>query len=508
MAVTEVGIATATEPRTAPWTETTRLLCAAAYTEVTFAQEVVEQLLEEDYRAVEVPPAVDAAPVIKHCLVAFAQKMARDRLLAAILGLVLLYLVVVGNTVALSFAVVWGALAFLAGRGAKHLLRRGFAVFLAVGAVAWLVIAGGDVVVALGLLTAWATVTYDLWRATYKIVRKRLNARDFDPAAAPAVASGELARRTDEIAARQAGNLTVYSGFLPFAGAGRDLGGWSFVVDLRKGREELGHRCEPQPVEPQELYAGVERALRDILQISDLTIEDRLFVNGTDIRDDRVLLPSPVGRPSASAPDAELRRLMLAPTRRVRHYTCIRVTDRRGELVLSLYLRFAVANRRLFCELSGFLLTPLKPELHRSDGISPEPELEDLARLAWRSLVLTPVLWFRSPAAVLRPLLRQRRSAKQLRMVERNAFFDYGPPSPCWTACDRRTTRATSRCSTRRCTPRCSSARSSTRSSASSTPATSTRASSSSAARRSSTTVSWCRADRSRPRTSRSGQTH
>lgn len=55
-------------------------------------------------------------------------------------------------------------------------------------------------------------------------------------------------------------------------------------------------------------------------------------------------------------------------------------------------------------------------------------------RLAGRSLVLTPALWFRSPCAVLRPLLRQRRRTKLLKHVKRNAFFDYGAPV---TALDR-----------------------------------------------------------------------
>jgi hypothetical protein len=162
--------------------------------------------------------------------------------------------------------------------------------------------------------------------------------------------------------------------------------------------------------------------------MSKLTIEDRAFVNGTDIRDDRALLPLPTGRPSTALPDAALRQFMVAPTHRVRHYTCIRVTDWRGELVLSLYVRFAIANERLFCELSSFLLLPLKPELHRCDGISPKPEVEDLLRLAGRALAEMPILLLRSPSAALRPLWRQRRRAKQLRTVERNVFFDYGSP--------------------------------------------------------------------------------
>jgi hypothetical protein len=83
MAILEVGQEFAAKSEAARPTETTRLLCAAAYTEPTFAQEVVEELVEEDYRAVAVPPGVDPGPVIKHCLAALGKKRLRDRVLAA-----------------------------------------------------------------------------------------------------------------------------------------------------------------------------------------------------------------------------------------------------------------------------------------------------------------------------------------------------------------------------------------------------------------------------------------
>lgn len=357
----------------------------------------------------------NVAAVIKHCLAALSQKTLRDRLLAANFFVVLVVLFAVFGPLGLLFLGGLALSAFvsyaLAAVAQKILPTWVLAVVLVglflftIARFSWL---------GLGFLVAWATVFYDLWHGTYRIVTKRLNARAFDPAEAPAVASPELARRADEIIERQARNLTVYSGFRPFVGSGADVGGRSFVVDLRKGKDELGHRFEPGQVEPLDLYAGVERGLA-ALDMRNLTIEDRVFVNGADIRDDRALLPSPTGRPSSTVSEDALRQLMVVPTHRLRHYTCIRVTDWRGQLVLSLYLRFAVANGRLFCELSDFLLLPLKPELHRSDGISPEPEVGDLVQLAWRAGMLAPLLWLRSPAAVLRPLLRPRRRARLLK---------------------------------------------------------------------------------------------
>jgi hypothetical protein len=431
MAVTEVGPQPATASSGAPWTKTTRLLCAAAYTDATLAQEAVEELLKEEHRAVEVPPGVDPEPVLKHCLAAYGHKRRRDRVLVADLIFLVSYILVAGGPFALGFSLALAGVAHVAARAATGPARplRWWSTAYLLGAVASLLVSvlfiPTNAVIALGVSLAWGTIAYDVWRANYHVVTKQLNARAFDPDAAPPVEDSDDVRRIHEIVERQAGNLTVYSGFLPFARAGRDLGGWSFVVDLRKGRERMGQRVEPTAVESLELYEGVEDALRG-LRMSNLTIEDRAYVNGADVRGDAALLPSPTSRPSSSVADVELRRLMVAPEHRIRHYTCIRVTDWGGELVLSLYLRFGIANGRLFCELSSVLLTPLKPELHLSDGISPEPELEDLMRLAWRSLVLTPPLWFRSPYAVLRPLIRDRRRRRELRNIRRDVLFDYG----------------------------------------------------------------------------------
>ncbi len=94
MAILDVGRAAVAEQEAVGWTETTRLMCAAAYTEPTFAQEVVEELVEEDYRAVAVPPGVDPEPVVKHCLAAIRRKTVRDRILAANLVLAVLFFLV------------------------------------------------------------------------------------------------------------------------------------------------------------------------------------------------------------------------------------------------------------------------------------------------------------------------------------------------------------------------------------------------------------------------------
>jgi hypothetical protein len=361
-------------------------MSAAAYLEGTFAQEVVDELADESYRAVQVPEGVDAVPVVRHCLAACRRKNIRDGLLAALL------LVAVASVV-----------------------TRTTALF------------------PVSIVAAWAVVVWDVWTSSRGLALHKLSAATFRPEDAPPVSNSKAAARLSELDARRRGNITVYSGFNPFAGSGFDHGGWSFAMDMRKGRDDLGERREPKPFQVPELYEAAISALQ-ALRIDGLEIEDRLFVNGTDLRHDRLLLPDVVGHPVTSVSQADLERFITHPTHRVRHYACVRVVDWRGELVVSLFLRFALENGRLFAELSRFLLPPLKSQYRRVDSIEPELTVRGALSMIGRASLLTIPLWVRSPASVVRPLRRARRQSRRLRNVKRDPMFDYGAPT---TALDR-----------------------------------------------------------------------
>lgn len=369
------------------WTEATRLMCVAAYLDATFAQDVVDEVVYEHHRAVQVPTGVDIATVVKHCLAAERQKIVRDGLLTldVLLTLILLFVKV---------------------------------------SLAWL---------AFGYLLGCVIVLWDIWRATYLVV-KRLNPRDFAMHTAPTPADSRLAGRIDALARDQRGNLSVYSGFMPFSGAGMNVGGWSFLVNLHRGGDDLfGERSIPRELEVMELYEGVTGSL-DALEMGNLEIRDRLFVSGSDVRDDKALMPNPMGPPLAWVDLDVLSRYMAAPTHQIRHYRCIEIVDWRGELVVSLFLRFAIRNGRLFCELNKFVLVPLNEDLHRLDhaggGIRPREVLSTIVRAAFT----TPSLSFRAPKVIFRPLGRSMEAAGTAKRVARDPFFDYGASA---TALDR-----------------------------------------------------------------------
>lgn len=369
------------------WTEVTRLMCAAAYLDGTFAQDVVDGVLHEHHRAVQIPPGIDVATVAKHCVAACQQKVVRDVLLTAD---VLLTVVLAAVT------------------------KSGL----------WLVV---------GLLLAWAIVLWDVWSATYQVVVKRLNPLAFASHSPPEPTDPKIAGRISELSAERNGNLTVYSGFLPFSGAGLRAGGWSFVVDLRKGNDALGQHTDPVAPTVIELYSGVRRALA-ALGMTNVQIKDRLFVSGSDIREDRTLLPDPLGRPRSRVDPGVMGHYVTYPTHRIRHYQCTEIIDWRGELVVSLFLRFAVSGGRLFCELSKFVLMPLKEEFHRLDHMGGRLRPGDVLSMVTRSLFLTPGLSLRAPTVVLRPFRRSRELSDSTKQVEDDPFFDYGAPR---TALDR-----------------------------------------------------------------------
>jgi hypothetical protein len=368
--------------------ETTRLMCAAAYLDGVFAQDVVDEVIHEEHRAVAIPPGVDIGAVAKHCVQACRQKLVRDVLLTSDLLL----------------AVV---------------------LFVVERSLGWLL---------LGFLLAWAIVLWDIWSATYFVVVKRLNARSFSSEGPPPLPDANVARRIEELEQSQRGNLTVYSGFLPFSGAGHLAGGWSFVVDLRKPkRDVLGQVSALQNLTPVELYEGVRRAVGS-LEMPNMELRDRLFVSGSDIREDSSLLPNQLRRPLWQVDERLVNHYIASPTHRVRHYQCIQIVDWRGELVVSLFLRFGIKNERLFCELSKFVLFPLKEELHRYDNFGGKIQLRHVVSMVSRSFFASFGLWLRSPKIIVKPLKSTRDRAYATRQVEQDPYFDYGAPE---TALDR-----------------------------------------------------------------------
>jgi hypothetical protein len=57
---------------------TTGYLCAAAQIDRTFRTQVLEKILDEEYRVISIPAGVDLLAVAKHCLDAKRRKLIRN----------------------------------------------------------------------------------------------------------------------------------------------------------------------------------------------------------------------------------------------------------------------------------------------------------------------------------------------------------------------------------------------------------------------------------------------
>lgn len=363
--------------------DTTRLLCAAAYRDRKFASYVVDKVLKEELRGVAPSFGVDIVPVVRHCLVAQRRRLFVDTVLVLVL------------------------------------LAGGVMVLRGVDPIN----AGARVI-----LLAWAVIFVADCLTRYQVLVDFFPDR-FDPAAAPRPASRRQARLIAELARHENGNITVYSGFQPFVGAGLLSESWSFTIDLRKGREEFGEAREPREFEVDDLYDALAQGLRD-LSIDGLDPHHRLFVNGEDIRREGWILPDPLHRPVSAVHPRLVREFLRAPTRKVRHYMVAQVQDWSGELIVTLFVRFSRSGACLVAEGVYGLLPPLREWYHQVDRLRPGADLRNAARMVARSVWMTPWLLVRAPFEIagqaLKPLADHLARRELRRQIRSDMRFDYG----------------------------------------------------------------------------------
>jgi hypothetical protein len=379
------------------YTHTTRYLCAAAYSDSSFRDAVIRKALEEEHKAVAPSFGMDPALVVRHCLRARKKLAARDRWLIA---LAVFYLIAAAAT-------------------------NDPAVAITVGLLVW---AGAFVI----------CFAYKL--RVLRILTEKFTRDKFNPDLEASVDDRDVAHLDES----QNGNVVIYSGFSPFVGSGLNLGGWSFALDLRKSadgseaaREDHASRkkaagddtAAPLPVEIAELYQRVSDEIA-ALNLDRVTVEDKIYVNGQDIRGDQRFLTNPLARPRVKV-DAEVMATAIQEgSHQTRHYRCIRVEDWSGELVLSIFLRFSKLSHNLFVEASYFLLTPVKEKYHSVDTMGAKPSFRKFAEFFVYSAVVSTFLlvWavFSIFTKLQHKLTRWSEKREERKTILENPSFDYG----------------------------------------------------------------------------------
>jgi len=362
------------------YTETTRYLCAAAHLQTDFRNDVIRQVVEEEHKAIGECIDVDVASVVKHCLAARRREALRNIALMVILLFFILFLI----TFQFKFCL-------------------------------------------LCLILVWVVVFFELWIGHFKVLARQLTRAGYKPDAINFQLDPNLEQKIRET---QNANVVRYSSFTPFIGSGYPIGSWHRTFNITKGKQELEKSLPPLSFELLEMYEYLTEAIRE-LNIDGLSIKDKLYVHGEEIRDDQRFLAHPFARPRVQVASSLVRTFIEKPTHSIRYYKCLQVMPQKGELVLSIFLNFAKKRPYLHARAQYFLLPPLKEIYYEEiDAVHPNLLVGKIWQLLKESISAAPRLWILSPIelfkALLLPLQHQVELLRIRKQIRENRNFDYG----------------------------------------------------------------------------------
>ncbi|MFI6922311.1 hypothetical protein ACIBIZ_20395 [Nonomuraea spiralis] len=342
----------------------------------------IRSILHDRFRAVAQSPGVDLATMLKYALMAQRRQRVRDAVLAVLAVVTLLTL--------------------------------------------------SSSLVLLPLFLAWLVVFVELYDAYESVILTKLTRDSFDPADAPLPSSPSMRDHLVDIADRGAGNVTVFADYSPFVGHGSRINNWSFTMNVAKARP--GETVVPFAV--GELYDRVGAEI-GALGLPGLTVENKLFVNGLDLRYETdpelqaAVLPDALLPPVPIVSERFIHELRDNPRTRARPYLTVSVTGWEGEVVISIFLRFVLLAEKgmMFTEAGYSLLPPLREAYREVDRLVNHPPAQRMARLAVAALGRTfGGLLLAVPntvAAVSEPGRRRRQHRAGIKAI-RGHTFNYG----------------------------------------------------------------------------------
>jgi len=372
--------------------EATRYLSAATQVDVSYAEAVVSEVMNEPFRALAPTFGVDVPVVVKWALRALRTRAFRDYLLAATFPLVILSLV-------------------------PPLWPLGLVLFPA------------------ALVIACLIVSWESWERFHHVVGQKMLRDRFDPAAAPDPTKSADRERLAEVSKRRDGNLVVFSGHSAFIGSGDKLYYQRILLDVSRGREaEDGTPMEPDPFTSQDLHAAIVEAFGGnaglAKSLQNIRVYERLFVNGLHIQNDPRLLPDPFQPPPSSVDRDLLVAAALHPTAEARTYVCVEMPGWQGQLVVTMFIRAVHTGSSLYIDWTFRVLPPLRSKFLQIDEIYQQPRYRQLQTSIGKSLRDTAPALFQSPVKVYRawrlPRNAQRYKNRQSRAIRNGYIFDYG----------------------------------------------------------------------------------
>ncbi len=388
-------------------TDTTRYLAAAAYRDFQFRDKIIEETVNQRYRAIAPCYGVDLVTVVKHCLKARRIKIIRNILIA--LTLLILFLK----------EDFYKDLVYVFGQNPEQLPQFIEYYF-------WSPIVPS-------LVLAFFIVGSEKFLTTHTIVAKSFSKNAFVSKSQDAKKETDNQHqdnsKLNRISTMNEANVVVYGAFSPFVGSGLDYGGWSFVVNISKAKEPLGKDAPPKPFDIVTFYDFIGEVINE-MKIDGLTVNDKLFVDGRSIRDEKCFMPKMFSRPVCFLEDEKLTEFVGYTSDNIRHYKEIQVIGWNGEMITTIFLRLEKTKNHLFVEANYFLLPPLQSKFYNIDELSPKLSINRVLNILFTSAIYTPVLWIGSPFFILYYLThpiglwQQNRTIRKI--IKNNMVFNHG----------------------------------------------------------------------------------
>jgi hypothetical protein len=383
--------------------ETTRYLAAATQTHFKYAEDVVERVQHERFRALAPAYGVDVVVVTKWALAAVRRRKHRDYILAGLLPL--------------SILLAWE----------YHRL----------------------LLIAVIVIISWPIVSWEHWDRIHNTVTRKMLRDRFSMDGAPDPPTDPDRRRLGKVAERRDGNLVVFSGHAAFVGSGKHLYHRRLVLDVSRGEDgEDGKPQDPVEFTSRDLHYALINAFGDEglgdleTGLANVFVEERLFINGLHIQPNSQLLPKHFEPPPTRVSDYELAAATLHPTPNARTYVCVEMPGWQGQLVVTLFARAVHAGGCLYVEWSFRVLPPLHNEYLQVDKLYEQPTYRQLRDSLWVGLRGVVPALLASPYQVLRiwrrSLAARVKYSQQAAQIRRGCVFDYGAlPSIREDACGR-----------------------------------------------------------------------
>ncbi|HXR64843.1 MAG TPA: FHA domain-containing protein [Ktedonobacteraceae bacterium] len=446
-------------------TNTTRYLCAAGRLDEDFQDYTMRHVIYEGRRALGESYGVDMLAVVSWCKAGLRRIHTRDAILTALLALsILLFAYTIhtlfggvgglttmnnangsGSASLFFIAPIMNALTFLFLLSIALVLLLTFGLeawikrrwpnshpgILSLVVISWLLFPYGLVLIPL----SWLVILIELITRFYGQAINDLRKHTFNPQARPVPLDPALAAKLRTSFTTGQRNVVAYSGYRPFAGAGKYLTGWSFVIDTSKGApvpldlSGANARQTPQTFTTSSLYEAIARDAR-VLGLNDvLEIEGKLYVRGQYLPEHQTLFNAAEQRPVTNVDQKLVDYYKENPTEDIRYYQCMRFNSWRGEIIFTAFLRLVQRGTNLFIEFDYLLLPPLKPDYYWVD----EREITPTTGKMWELFSLSfdkPIkILLGAPRRLLRSAVYNARQSKLARVARNNPAFDYGAAS-------------------------------------------------------------------------------